>query len=150
MLLTSSNNCVPGSLKWADPRCHPRVGYNSSLPDEKTGHCSSEAKSTFRRLPISSHVLSPSKQSVKSETLDMSDLFPGPDSGHVGCSKTFFGLRGGIGPYCAKLRHANDKRCIFRHGTQQVRSKEAVRQQPPQPPGNWPPNRGSLACSGLK
>ena len=103
MLLTSSNNCVPGSLKWADPRCHPRVGYNSSLPDEKTGHCSSEAKSTFRRLPISSHVLSPSKQSVKSETLDMSDLFPGPDSGHVGCCRTFFGVRGGIGPYCAKL-----------------------------------------------
>jgi hypothetical protein len=149
MLLTSSNNCVPGSLKWADPRCHPRVGYNSSLPDEKTGHCSSEAKSTFRRLPISSHVLSPSKQSVKSETLDMSDLFPGPDSGHVGCCRTFLGARRHRA-VLRQTRHANDERCIFRHGTQQVRSKEAVRQQPPQPPGNWPPNRGSLACSGLK
>jgi len=30
----------------------------------------------------------------------------------------FLWVRSGIGPYCAKLHHANDKRCIFRHGTQ--------------------------------
>src|SRR5882724_8785597 len=32
-----------------------RLGYNSSLPGEKTGHCSSELKSTFRHLSISRH-----------------------------------------------------------------------------------------------
>jgi len=30
--------------------------------------------------------------------------------------------RGGIGPYCAKLHHTNDRRCIFRHTTPQRRS----------------------------
>jgi aquaporin Z len=33
----------------------------------------------------------------------------------------FLRVRGGAGPYCAKLHHANNKRCIFRHGTLQVR-----------------------------
>jgi hypothetical protein len=49
--------------------------------------------STFRHLPISSHVLSPSKQSVKSETLDMSDLFPGPTLGMLVAAELFLGAR---------------------------------------------------------
>ena len=32
-------------------------------------------------------------------------------------AELFLCMRGGIGPYCAKLHHADDKRCIFRHGT---------------------------------
>jgi hypothetical protein len=33
----------------------------------------------------------------------------------------FLRMRGSISPYGAKLHHANHKRYIFRHGTQQVR-----------------------------
>jgi len=47
--------------------------------------------------------------------------FMAPTLGMLGAAEFFLHMRGGIGPYCAKLHHANDKRCIFRHGTQQVR-----------------------------
>jgi aquaporin Z len=44
-----------------------------------------------------------------------------PTLGMLVAAEFFLRMRGGIGPYCAKLHHANDKRCIFRHGSQQVR-----------------------------
>jgi aquaporin Z len=47
--------------------------------------------------------------------------FLAPTLGMLMAAQFFLRVRGGIGPYCAKLHHANDKRCIFRHGTQQVR-----------------------------
>src|SRR5262245_41484691 len=48
--------------------------------------------------------------------------FMAPTFGMFAAAEFFVWMRGGIGPYCAKLHHANDKRCIFHHGTQQVRS----------------------------
>ena len=47
--------------------------------------------------------------------------FLAPTLGMLLAGEVFLWVRGGIGPYCAKLHHANDKRCIFRHSTQQVR-----------------------------
>jgi hypothetical protein len=41
-------------------------------------------------------------------------------------AELFLWERGGIGQYCAKLHHANNKRCIFCDGAQQVGSKESV------------------------
>jgi len=46
--------------------------------------------------------------------------FVAPTLGMLIAAELFLKMRGGIGPYCAKLHHANDKRCIFRHGAQQV------------------------------
>jgi aquaporin Z len=48
--------------------------------------------------------------------------FLGPTLGMLLASEVFLWARNGIGPYCAKLHHANGKRCIFRHGPLQVRS----------------------------
>jgi aquaporin Z len=42
--------------------------------------------------------------------------FVAPTLGMLLASSVFLRLRGGVGPYCAKLHHANNKRCIFRHG----------------------------------
>jgi aquaporin Z len=39
-----------------------------------------------------------------------------PTLGMLAAAEIFVWARGGIGPYCAKLNHANDKRCIFHHG----------------------------------
>lgn len=47
--------------------------------------------------------------------------FLAPTVGMLIAAELFLLVRGGIGPFCAKLHHANDRRCIFRHGTQQVR-----------------------------
>jgi aquaporin Z len=47
--------------------------------------------------------------------------FLAPTAGMMVAAEFFLRMRGGIGPYCAKLHHANDKRCIFRHGVQEVR-----------------------------
>jgi len=47
--------------------------------------------------------------------------FLAPTVGMLVAAELFVRMRGGIGPYCAKLHHANDKRCIFRHGRQQIR-----------------------------
>lgn len=44
-----------------------------------------------------------------------------PTLGMLAASEIFLWVREGIGPYCAKLHHANDKRCIFRHGYQVAR-----------------------------
>jgi len=42
--------------------------------------------------------------------------FAAPTSGMLVAAECFVRMRGGVGPYCAKLHHANDKRCIFNHG----------------------------------
>jgi aquaporin Z len=39
-----------------------------------------------------------------------------PTLGMFAGARLFLWVRRGIGPYCAKLHHDNDKRCIFRHG----------------------------------
>lgn len=46
--------------------------------------------------------------------------FLAPTLGMLIAAEFLLRVRGGVGPYCAKLHHANDKRCIFRHGVQQV------------------------------
>jgi aquaporin Z len=35
--------------------------------------------------------------------------------GMLAAAEVFLRSRGGVAPYCAKLHHANSKRCIFRH-----------------------------------
>jgi len=42
--------------------------------------------------------------------------FLAPTLGMFIACEFFLWVRGGAGPYCAKLHHANNKRCIFRHG----------------------------------
>jgi hypothetical protein len=32
-------------------------------------------------------------------------------------AEAFLAMRGGAPPFCAKLDHYNNKRCIFRHGS---------------------------------
>jgi aquaporin Z len=41
--------------------------------------------------------------------------FIGPPLGMLGAAEVFLLAREGNGPYCAKLHHSNDKRCIFCH-----------------------------------
>ena len=41
--------------------------------------------------------------------------FLAPPLGMLGAAEVFLLARKGRGPYCAKLHHRNDKRCIFRH-----------------------------------
>jgi len=47
--------------------------------------------------------------------------FAAPTLGMLVAAELFLWVRGGIGSYCTKLYHADDKRCIFPHGTHQVR-----------------------------
>lgn len=42
--------------------------------------------------------------------------FTAPTLGMLVAAEVFLRARGGVGPYCAKLNHANNKRCIFHHG----------------------------------
>jgi aquaporin Z len=42
--------------------------------------------------------------------------FVAPTLGMLVAAEVFLRMRGGVPPYCAKLHHANHKRCIFRHG----------------------------------
>src|SRR5262249_7213738 len=46
--------------------------------------------------------------------------FAAPTLGMLVAAELFLWVRGGIGSYCAKLYHAGDQRCIFRHGTHHV------------------------------
>jgi aquaporin Z len=48
--------------------------------------------------------------------------FTAPTVGMLVAAELFLLVRGGIGPYCAKLDHTSNKRCIFCHGTSQARS----------------------------
>jgi aquaporin Z len=41
--------------------------------------------------------------------------FSAPPLGMLAAAEVFFLARERKGPYCAKLHHHNDKRCIFRH-----------------------------------
>jgi aquaporin Z len=43
--------------------------------------------------------------------------FAAPTLGMLVAAEVFLRSRSGFHPYCAKLHHANNKRCIFRHGT---------------------------------
>jgi aquaporin Z len=45
--------------------------------------------------------------------------FIAPTFGMLAAAQGFLWVRGGVGPYCAKLHHANNKRCIFHHGIEQ-------------------------------
>jgi aquaporin Z len=38
-----------------------------------------------------------------------------PTLGMLVAAEIFLWVRGGVGPHCAKLYHASDKRCIFCH-----------------------------------
>ena len=42
--------------------------------------------------------------------------FIAPTLGMLIAAEVFLRIRDGVGPYCAKLDHDNDKRCIFQHG----------------------------------
>lgn len=44
--------------------------------------------------------------------------FTAPTLGMLVAAEVFLRARSGVHPFCAKLHHANDKRCIFRHGSQ--------------------------------
>jgi len=46
--------------------------------------------------------------------------FIAPTLGMCCAAEVFLRVRGGAAPYCAKLHHANNKRCIFRHTQQDV------------------------------
>jgi len=41
--------------------------------------------------------------------------FSAPTLGMLIAAEVFLRARGGVNPFCAKLHHANNKRCIFRH-----------------------------------
>jgi aquaporin Z len=41
--------------------------------------------------------------------------FTAPPMGMLAAAEVFLLVRQGKAPYCAKLHHHNDKRCIFRH-----------------------------------
>ena len=43
--------------------------------------------------------------------------FTAPTLGMLVAAELFLRVGGGLHPFCAKLHHANNKRCIFRHGT---------------------------------
>jgi aquaporin Z len=46
--------------------------------------------------------------------------FLAPGLGMLAAAEVFLRVRGGVPPYCAKLHHANNKRCIFHHGDRTV------------------------------
>jgi MIP family channel proteins len=43
--------------------------------------------------------------------------FTAPTLGMLVAAEVFLRVSGGVYPFCAKLHHANNKRCIFRHGS---------------------------------
>jgi aquaporin Z len=55
--------------------------------------------------------------------------FLAPSFGMLVAAELFLWVRCGIGPYCAKLHHANDKRCIFCEGMQGVRPQETTKHE---------------------
>jgi aquaporin Z len=50
--------------------------------------------------------------------------FIAPTLGMLAAAQVFLWVRGGVGPYCAKLHHANNKRCIFHHGYRTVPAQD--------------------------
>ena len=63
---------------------------------------------------------------IDNEQMKLSVYFLAPTLGMLIAGELFLFIRGGIGPSCAKLHHANDKRCIFCGGTQRVDPKETT------------------------
>jgi aquaporin Z len=53
--------------------------------------------------------------------------FIAPGLGMLAGAEVFLRVRGGAAPYCAKLHHANDKRCIFHHTRQEFPFAEKAR-----------------------
>ena len=53
--------------------------------------------------------------------------FIGPPLGMLAAAEVFLLAREGNGPYCAKLHHHNDKRCIFRHSGPDASGRNAGR-----------------------
>ena len=51
--------------------------------------------------------------------------FIAPTLGMLVAAEIFLRARGGRRPFCAKLHHANNKRCIFRHGDRTTASPES-------------------------
>jgi aquaporin Z len=52
--------------------------------------------------------------------------FTAPTLGMLAAAEVFLRARKGVGRYCAKLHHANNKRCIFHHGYQRGFGTEPV------------------------
>src|SRR5215472_1803629 len=55
--------------------------------------------------------------------------FTAPTLGMFCAAEVFLRLRAGAAPYCAKLHHANNKRCIFHHATGSVSPRKATSMQ---------------------
>ena len=55
--------------------------------------------------------------------------FLAPTFGMMGAAEVFLRVRGGVGPYCAKLHHANHKRCIFIHSEPQQHGTGIMRSE---------------------
>jgi aquaporin Z len=49
--------------------------------------------------------------------------FVAPTLGMLAAAEVFLQARDGVGPWCAKLQHANNKRCIFHHGYRTARGR---------------------------
>ncbi len=50
--------------------------------------------------------------------------FIAPTLGMLVAAEVYLRARGGVAPYCAKLHHANNKRCIFLHSEFQLREAD--------------------------
>lgn len=50
--------------------------------------------------------------------------FIAPTLGMLAGAEFFLRIRGGVAPYCAKLHHTNDKRCIFHHGYETAKAHD--------------------------
>ena len=53
--------------------------------------------------------------------------FIAPTLGMFFAAEVFLRVRGGAPPYCAKLNHFSDKRCIFHHSQQGILAREKVK-----------------------
>jgi len=50
--------------------------------------------------------------------------FTAPTLGMLAAGEVFLRARGDVAPYCAKLHHADNKRCIFHHGYETAKNKD--------------------------
>jgi aquaporin Z len=53
--------------------------------------------------------------------------FLAPSLGMLAAGELFLRVRGGAAPYCAKLHHDNDERCIFHHAKREVEKDGSAR-----------------------
>jgi aquaporin Z len=54
--------------------------------------------------------------------------FIAPSMGMLAAAEVSLRIHRGVAPYCAKLHHANDQRCIFHHAHQNLQSSGPLRQ----------------------